>query len=264
MKRTFLAVLLIISLCILVGCNESNSGEAQLIPHEEKMALGPANPSLMSSAEEIDLVEQMASHREAYRQGLASLRDYYKKTGNNMKYLWADRELEDLNSRTQYNYLIEANMAGPDIKATKSIPAANKLFAEGKALEDEATTLGVIKNSDGLRLALDKYNELIRRYPGSDKMDDAAFGAAQIYNHFKDFSIALLYYQRTYQWNPKTQYPAKFKAAYLLDRYMHRRSEALALYEQVMKDPKAKSTHRSFAEQRYKEMTKVILPEDSL
>jgi tetratricopeptide (TPR) repeat protein len=106
-------------------------------------------------------------------------------------------------------------------------------------------------------LALDKYNQLIRKHPSSDKIDDAAFKAGGIYEHFKDYTIALLYYQRAYQWNPKTPYPAKFKAAFMLDKRLHRRAEALELYQQALqKEEKQHIDWRRFAEKRVRELTK--------
>ena len=73
-------------------------------------------------------------------------------------------------------------------------------------------------------------NKVITDYPTSDKIDDAAYRAGQIYEHFKDYQIAAVYYQRTFQWDDNTPYPARFKAAYVLDKHLHMRKEALAVY----------------------------------
>jgi tetratricopeptide (TPR) repeat protein len=107
-----------------------------------------------------------------------------------------------------------------------------------------------------LRLALDKYNQLIKKYPTSDKIDDAAFRAGGIYEYFKDYTIALLYYQRAYQWDPDTIHPARFKAAYILDKRLHRRAEALELYQQVAKKKGQHGKYKVFAENRIRELTK--------
>jgi tetratricopeptide (TPR) repeat protein len=78
------------------------------------------------------------------------------------------------------------------------------------------------------------YTQLIRQYPTSDKIDDAAYQVAEIYESFKNYEIALLYYQRAYQWNPETPHPARFHAAVLLDKRLHRRDEALELYQEAV------------------------------
>jgi tetratricopeptide (TPR) repeat protein len=83
-------------------------------------------------------------------------------------------------------------------------------------------------------LALEKYNRLIRQYPSSDKIDDAACKAGEIYEYFQDYSIALLYYKRSYQWDPDTTQPARFRSARILDKRLHRNAEALELYREAI------------------------------
>ena len=55
-----------------------------------------------------------------------------------------------------------------------------------------------------LRAALRKYGELISQYPTSDKIDDAAYKMARIHEGFGDYTIALAFYQRAYQWDAAT------------------------------------------------------------
>ena len=156
----------------------------------------------------------------------------------------------------QYNYIIGAIVAGPNLKASDSIAMANYMYQDAVRLEKKAGRLIVIKHEDRLRMALEQYNQVIRKHPTSDKIDDAAFRAAGIYEHFKDYTIALLYYQRTYQWDPETIHPARFKAAYILDMYLHRRAEAMQLYQQVLKKGGLSKERKEFIEERIAEFTK--------
>jgi len=156
----------------------------------------------------------------------------------------------------QYNYIIEAIIAGPNLKAGRSIAEAELVYMEALRLERQAKKYVVLTNEEMLRLALDKYNQLIKKYPTSDKIDDAAFKAGGIYEYFKDYTIALLYYQRAYQWDPDTIHPARFKAAYILDRRLHRRAEALEVYQQALRKKDLNEKQREFAERRVKELTK--------
>jgi len=126
--------------------------------------------------------------------------------------------------------------AGPGLRASVSNPEADEFYQDILQLEKRAGLLPGLKNQDRLRTVLDKYNQLIRKYPSSNKIDDAAFQAAGIYEHFKDYSIALVYYQRAYQWDPDTIHPARFRAARILDQYLRRRAEALKLYQQAVKE----------------------------
>ena len=120
-----------------------------------------------------------------------------------------------------------------------------------------AINLPYVKNSNTLRLALNKYSLLIKRYSTSDKIDDAAFQAGYIHEHFKEYSIALTYYQRAYQWDARTPHPARFRAAYILDKRLHRKADAIEMYEQALA---AEGTQwlkwREFAADRVKSLTK--------
>jgi len=232
MARKVLIISTIVFLGVLVGCSGVDTGRGQLISTKSK---GKTIVNVSSTAE-TDIVEQVAVNRQAYHKGLEELVEYYKKTGNNMKLEWAQKELDSLDAIPKYNYIIEAGVAGPELKASESIPAADELYAQAVALEEKAGVLVVVKNEGLLRKALEKYNQLIREYPSSDKIDDAAYRAAGIYVHFKDYTIAMLYLQRTYEWDPETPYPSRFEVAYILDEYLHRRAEALDAYQQAMKN----------------------------
>ncbi len=256
MAKTRLSVLstgcltaLIVLLSVLVGCHEAESGRSQLIPARMK------DVSVVEAGE-ADIIEQMSINRLAYRQYLESLVAHYKKTGNNMKLKWAKDELKRLNKMPQYKYIIEASVAGPNLKAKSSITIADYMYDEAYRLEKRAKRLIFIKNENLLRVTLDKYNQLIRKHPSSDKIDDAAYRAGGICEYFKDYKIALLYYQRAYQWDPDTIHPARFKAAYILDKYLHRRAEALELYQQAVKKRNLRMNYKRSAEKRISELTK--------
>jgi len=257
MARTVLTVALVILLGVLAGCTSIDSGRAQLVAAGAKQSTETAAIKV-AGAGETDVVEQVAVNRQAYRQGLELLREHYIKTGNNMKLLWAKKELAALDAMPQYNYIIKAGVAGPNLKASSPIAKADDLYQEGLELERNAGPLPLLKNEESLRLALDKFNQLIRKHPSSDKIDDAAYRAGIIYEYFKDYTIALLYYQRAYQWKPDTVYPARFKAAFVLDKRLHRRDEALVLYQEAVKAIKKEGEHqqwKKFAEKRIRKFS---------
>jgi hypothetical protein len=252
MAKTSLTVVLIVLLNVLVGCTRVDSGRSQLSPTYP----GTAPVVSMADAGETDLIEQVALNRQAYRQGLELLIKYYTRAGDSMKLDWAKKELTALDSVPQYNYIVEAIVAGQNLKANTSIPESDKLYEEALQIENSAGALPVLKDESMLRLALNKYNDLIKKHGSSDKIDDAAFRAAGIYEHFKDYTLAVLYYKRVYQWDRYTVYPAKYKAAYILDRRLHRRDEALELYRQVVGEEAVPRTYREFAQTRITELTK--------
>jgi tetratricopeptide (TPR) repeat protein len=247
-------------LSVLVGCQGVDKGRGQRVPQGRRQALGPATAINIADASEVDLVEKMSVNRQAYRQGLELLAGYYMRTGNNMKLEWAQKELTALDTMPKYNYIIEANVAPQNLKVSASIPEADDLYYEAEEIDKEAGRLPVLKNENQLRLALEKYNEVIRKYPASDKIDDAAYNAGVIYEYFKDYSIALLYFKRTFQWDPETPYPARFRAARILDKNLHRNAEALQLYQQAVKIEGQFDKYREwkeFAEKRIRELQKL-------
>lgn len=252
MAKTVLTAVLIVLLSVLAGCRGADTGASQLLPPRMKAALVVK----AVDASEADIIEQMAIDRQAYRNGLESLMAHYDKTGNNMKLGWAKGEMKKLNKVPQYNYIIEGIVAGPNLKAGPSIAEAELMYIKALRLEKKAKKFVIFTHEDNLRLALDKYNQLIRRHPSSDRIDDAAYKAGRIYEYFKDYTIALLYYQRTYQWDAKTVYPARFRAAHILDKRLRRRAEALKLYQDALKKENLSEERREFVEKRIRELTK--------
>lgn len=252
MAKKILTGILIVLVYVLVGCHGVDSGASRLIPPRIKTAtvVKPVQ------AGEADLVEQMTAHRQAYRNALKILIDFYSDSGNNMKLKWAKDELAQLDGIPQYEYIIEATVAPESLRATETITEADYMYREALRIEKKAGRLILIKHEDNLRAALDLYNQIIKKHPSSDKIDDSAFRAAGICEYFRDYTIAVLYYKRAFQWDPKTPYPARFKTAYVLDKYLHRRDEALELYRQSLEQEKLSAGRKEFIENRIAELTK--------
>lgn len=260
MARIAYTGVLIVLLGVFVGCQSVDKGRGQMMPQSPTQRYGPAAVVNVAEKNEADLVEQMAVSRQAYRQGLQLLVTYYTRTGNNMKLQWAQTELNSLDTMPKYNYVVGAIVAGPNLKPSASIPQADDLYYEAQDFEKKAGPLPAFKDENSLRLALQRCNDLIKQYPTSDKIDDAAYMAGTIYEYFQDYSIALLYFQRAFQWDPDTIYPARFRAARILDKDLHRNAEALKLYQEAVKTEGRFDKYREwreFAERRIREMEKL-------
>jgi hypothetical protein len=154
MARTILTAVLIVLLNVLVGCHGVDSGKSQLVPRQAKRTPKSAVAVKVPKGSEADIVEQMAINRQAYRQGLESLIAHYHRTGNNMQLAWAEDELKKLNKMPQYKYIIEAGVAGPELKASASIPLADYMYKDAVRLEKRAKRLIVLIDEDLLRVAL--------------------------------------------------------------------------------------------------------------
>ena len=121
MAKRICTLILIVSLVTFIGCQQPNSGNSRKISPRTQPSLGTSNQVNITQAGEIDIVEDVESHRQAYKQTLEMLVKYYEETGNNTKLNWAQKELNALNVMTQYSYIIPVVTAGEyraRIKAT--------------------------------------------------------------------------------------------------------------------------------------------------
>jgi len=260
MTRYALSLAVLSVLGLLAGCGPTYEGSGQIAPPPSLSPSTPASVTDTGAATEAQLVEQVALGRQTYKEALEKLEDYYTKNGNHMKQQWAKAELKGLNESPQYRYIIQAEVAGQDLKAMSAETPADKLYAEGMSYYHEGKPLvgSLILNEGKLRMAIDKFNMLIRDYPTSDKIDDAAFHAGQAYQDLKDYSIAALYYTRAFQWDENTPYPARFKAGYVYDKYLFNREKALECYKAYLARNPSNATFKEIAEQRVAELQKEI------
>ncbi len=245
MARIVCTIVLIALMNVLVGCQGSNPDSARIIPTDNSRPLNLALPAGMNEA---DLAEEMAINREAYKKSLELLIVYFNKTGNNTKLQRARRELHGFQLMTKYNYITEPVLLPGERKATTPVAAADDLYYAARDFDKDSGLIAGLKNENKLRLALQKYNQLIRDHPTSDKLDDAAYMAGVILEEFKDYVVALDYYQRAYEWDPETIHPARFHAARILDQQLHRYAEALELYQEAVRVEARFDKHRQWKE----------------
>ena len=254
MARIVCTLALIVLLSVFVGCGDTN--RSRLVAPDTR----PPTRIIPAGASETDLVEDMTVNRQAYKGGLEQLVAYYTKTGNNMKLRLAQKELTALITMPRYNYIQATDIGLANWKATNPIPEADDIYYDALEIEKNAGTLPILKNENQLRLALEKYDEIIKKHPSSDKIDDAAYKTGVIYEYFKDYEIALTSFKRAFQWDPDTPHPARFRAARILDQRLHRNAEALQLYQQAVKIEGQFDKYRKwreFAEKRIRELQKL-------
>jgi len=183
---------------------------------------------------EVGLVEELARTRKAYARALAALKDFYMGRGTAHKIEWAESEVTAFEKVPKTQYLIVAELAGPDLRPTQTIEAADQLYAEGLNYKDyPAFPPG---KKEYLKVALDKFRTIIEKYPQSNKIDDAAFRMGEIYGgwYFQDYARAVQSYQRCWEWNPESEHPALFNAAKIYDEKLKNRVKAVELYNRVI------------------------------
>lgn len=244
-----------LALTCLSGCQSQHS-ETMLEPElTDPLAVVGAD---MERSTEVELVEQMARYRQRYGAQLELLEQFYDRQGNHLKASWARDERDHLRTSPQREYLVIAEVAGPDLRAAESIPAADGLYEQGMGqYKDARKGLGsLFFNKKKIIEAKETFNQLITNYPNSDKIDDAAFQIGEIYrHHLKDYPRAMLYYQRVWQWDPQTPLPARFAVARLYDDYLHDGPKAIQYYQQAINLESGYPDNMNYANRRIKELS---------
>ena len=192
----------------------------------------------LSGMGEVGLVEEVARVRKAYGRALVALKDYYVSRAVNAKIEWIESELAAFDKVPKIQYLVVAELAGPNLRPTRHIDAADQLFKEGMNYKDyPAFPPG---KKEYLKVALDKFQTIIEKYPESDKIGDAAFRLGEMYGgwYFQDWARAVQSYERCWQWDPGTPYPALFNAAKIYDDKLKNRVKAVELYNRVVAESK--------------------------
>ncbi len=238
----------------LAGCEEPIKDDARFHLDPAMTAKATGEGFATPDAAEVDMVETLAASRTQYRVNLEALQKYYVAKGNVIKRQWAEKEMRMLGEMPQYRYLSAPESVMTKLKATDSIQAADELYDSAmKAYNSRFLFLFV--DGSKYRLALNRFLLLLSQYPSSDKADDATFRCGTIYEYFGDYEIAATCYQRAYQWNETTPYPARYRAALLLDDKLHLRAEATTLYQLALEKESLTKDETEKVQQRIYELT---------
>src|SRR5262249_48884276 len=115
----------------------------------------------------------------------------------------------------------------------------NELYRRALVFKDKGWGTDYVDNQRRAELL---FQQMLSRYPRSDKIDDAAYQLGDIYESkaYRQYQRAAAYFERSFQWNPKTHTDARLRAARLYER-LNDRSRALEIYRDVLThetDPK--------------------------
>lgn len=207
---------------------------ALLVSGTAAMAAGkPAEEASKTLAgRELTMVENLAAAREAYRKSLEAVVSFYETTGESYKLKLARKELAALNRIPKKDFGTVAE-ALDEAKATQDIPEANRLLEDAQHYEKLSQGADRKLNRG---LALERCLDLMRRFPESDRIDDAAYLAGSIYEQeLKDYRKAMVYYEKCYQWNPATTTNARIQAARMALK-LRDYTKTRPLYEEALKN----------------------------
>lgn len=251
-------ILIVVSAVVVIGvfggCANPKVDDAHLLLTEQEQQT-TTKGVLAPDAGEVDVVEQMAATRSAYQTALEELIAYYNSVGNEAKRRWATNELKTLKQMAQYRYLMPGEWVTQNMSATVKVEGAEELYKKALGLYIDAGGYFIITSEAKLRQSLQLFNQLIGEYPNSTRIDEAAYRAGQIYEHFKDYELAAVMYQRCFQWNDKTSFPARYRAAYVLDQKLKMRKEALAIYKLSVQKESRYEDNTKYAQSRIYELS---------
>jgi TolA-binding protein len=185
------------------------------------------------------MVERLLAARREYQECLEALRAHYIATGDIERARWAEDELMQFHRIGKQAYLLYLDVPPEKLEPKFNIPEANELYRRALAFKDRGYGTDYTDNQRRAELL---FQQLLSRYPQSDKIDDAAYQLGDIYESkaYQQYQRAAAYFERCFQWNPKTHTDARIRAARLHERF-NDRARALEIYKDVIShetDPK--------------------------
>lgn len=200
----------------------------------------PAKTAGKATGSDVELVERVMSARREYQMTLEALRAHYISTGDIERARWAEQELLQYHRISRQAYRLELDVPPPTLQANYNVPEANDLYRRAMNFKDKGFGTDYTDNQRRAEILL---QSLLTNYPQSDKISDAAYQLGDIYESkaYKQYGRAAQYFERCFQWNPKTQFDARLRAARLYDRSLNERVRAVEIYKEITNretDPK--------------------------
>lgn len=183
-------------------------------------------------APEVNAAKRVINARGEYRTSLEALRGLYANNGDNEKLKWVEDEIRQYHRVPKHAYVLDLDVPGPGLRAEQNIPAANELYRRAMEYKDRGFGSDYIDNQIRSELLL---QQLINQYPTSNRIGDSAYQLGDIYESkaYRQYRRAAAYFERSFQWNPNTQFDGRLRAARIHDKALNERGRAIELYKAV-------------------------------
>jgi TolA-binding protein len=181
---------------------------------------------------DFELVERLQTARREYQMTLEALRAYYIGQSDIERARRVEEELVQYHRINKHPYRLELDVPPPTLQGNENKPEANDLYRRAMQFKEKGWGTDYTDNQRRAELL---FQQLLTNYPQSDKISDAAYQLGDIYESkaFRQFDRAAAYFDRCYQWNPKTQFDARLRAARLYDRHLNERNKAIDIYQEI-------------------------------
>jgi len=195
----------------------------------------------VTAKDEVQMVEKVVGARQAYQNALEGLVDYYRRIGDVSKRRWAEEELKGFQGLHKPLYLTYTVFVSKQKWTNEYIPEAERLFKDGKEQKDYPDLFGKKRHLD---IAIDRFTTLLRKYPTSSRVPGALYLLGEIYEgfYFNDPVRAVKYFEKCYEVDPGTKYPARIKAARIYHHRLNDLESAMRVYREIIaRDPSPKA-----------------------
>lgn len=181
---------------------------------------------------DLELVQKLNAARKDYQTTLEQLRVLYLQAGDVERARWAEDELRQYHRIPKFAFRLELDVPPPGLTGKDNVPEANQLLIRALSFKDKGWSTDSIDNQRRTEILL---QELLSKYPNSNKISDAAYNLGDLYEKapYKMYRRAALYFERCFQWNSNTTYDARLRAARLYDKQTLDRARAMELYREV-------------------------------
>jgi hypothetical protein len=190
----------------------------------------PGSPA--GAKNDLEMVQKLLTTRRDYQTTLEQLRQLYLQSGDIERAKWAEEELRQWHRIPKQPFRLELDLPPPTLTNLVNVPEANQLYIRAMGYKDKGWG---VEFTDNQRRAEILFQELLTKYPQSNKIADSAYQLGDIYERppYKMYRRAAGYFERCYQWNPNTTFDARLRAARLYDLKQLDRGRAIELYREI-------------------------------
>jgi TolA-binding protein len=182
---------------------------------------------------DLQLVQKLLTARKEYQKALEQLYVHYHQVTDKERERWAKEELIQFHRVPKHAFILDLVVPPPNLNGNQNVQEANRLFTWAmEKFKDKGYGTDYIDNQRRAELV---FQEILTKYPQSDKISDVAFMLGDIYESkaYRMYYLAVEYYHRCYQWNPRTSLEARLRAARIYDRHLQNRNKAVEVYREV-------------------------------
>jgi TolA-binding protein len=211
----------------------------------------PGAPSARTS--DLELAERLIVLRKNYQQTLEQLRFYYLQAGDQERAKMAEDELINWHRIRKHAFNENLDTPPPTLRGDVNIVDANNLLTRALLVKDHGYGTTYIDNQRRAEILL---QELLTKYPQSNKISEAAYWLGEIYESKANemYRRATWYYTRSYQWNDAASKDARLRVARLFDHKLHDQTKALEVYRDILANDHVPA-HQEEARKRIAELS---------